>query len=150
MSFNDDWLGAYIDGETGEVEEKPLNNNRSSSMQSVTIEDASSVSAKILVPQLGTDKAELAKGRVDVRRFSNIDEVEAIWLNWFMQIPDAQGGDWARRFCEGHLNLKYSIGGENKKLVVEMQKAISGLSDAPEAPKKKGILERLGLRKGEQ
>ena len=90
------------------------------------IEDASSVSAKILVPQLGSDRKKLAKGEVDVRRFTNIHEVDVIWLPWFSNLPLQYGGGFALSFCESYANWRYSVGGENKKLSVEMVQAITG------------------------
>jgi len=108
----------------------------------VIIEDASSVSAKILVPQLGSDRNKLAKGEVDVRRFTNIPEVDVLWLNWFMNLPKQYGGGWAKGFCENHMNLRYSIDGENKKLSVEMVRALTNNKEDTKEPKKKGILGR--------
>lgn len=107
------------------------------------IEDASSVSAKILVPQLGSDRNKLAKGEVDVRRFTNIPEVDVIWLNWFMNLPKQYGGAWAQTFCDNYMNLRYSVDGENKKLSVEMVRAIAGDKEEKREAKPKGILGRL-------
>lgn len=147
----DKMIGQYIDTETGAIQEQgQANQGGGAGSQHLTIEDAAAISARTLVPQLGSDKAMLAKGKVDVRRFSNIGEIDVIWLTWFMNVPKQNGGDYASQYCENYLNLRYSVGGENKRLVVDMQKAISGLQEMDKPPKKKGILERLGLRKGEE
>ena len=146
----DKMIGQYINMETGAIQEQGQDSHGGGAgSQHFTIEDAATISARTLVPQLGSDKAMLAKGKVDVRRFSNICEIDVIWLTWFMNIPKQNGGDYASLYCENYLNLRYSVGGENKRLVVDMQKAISGLQEIDAPPKKKGILERLGLRKSE-
>jgi len=145
---NQEIFGQFINSE-GRIVEQNGQAQDAVKPTRLIVEDASSVSAKILVPQLGSDRKSLAKGEVDVRRFTNIPEVDVIWLNWFMNLPKQYGGDWASKFCENHMNLRYSVNGENKKLAVEMVRALAGDKEEKQEPKKKGILQRLGLRGGE-
>lgn len=135
--------------EQGQIVNDPNQGGNDIKPTKMIIEDASSVSAKVLVPQLGTDRNQLAKGEVDVRRFTNVTEVDVIWLTWFSNIPKQYGGGFAKDFCMEYANWRYSVGGENKKLTVKMVEAISGAKSEDKKPKKKGVLERLGLRKGD-
>lgn len=144
---NRDIFNEFINAE-GRIIEQDGQVNNANKPTTMIIEDASSVSAKILVPQLGSDRKKLAKGEVDVRRFTNIPEIDVLWLNWFMNIPDQYGGGWARNFCENHMNLRYSVNGENKKLSVEMVRAITGDKEEKKEPKKKGLFEFL--RRGDE
>ena len=103
--------------------------------QTIVYQDAVSESAKILVPQMGTDRNLLEEGKYDTRRFTNISEVDIIWLSWFDTLPLKFGGGWARQWAESYRNHAYSVNGENKKLVVAMQAAVSGSKE--NMPKKK-------------
>jgi len=94
--------------------------------QIIEYKDAVSESAKILAPQLGSDKAMLEKGMVDIRRLTNIDKIERLWLSFFMQLPKDQGGEWMDLFCTDYMNLSPSIGGMRAKLIIAMQSAIGG------------------------
>lgn len=100
-----------------------------SGTQRIVFQDAASESARVLVPQMGTDHNDLAEGKYDTRRFTNIDYVDVIWLSWFDTLPDKFGGQWARAWAESYRNHAYSVNGENKKLVVQMQQAVSGGKD---------------------
>lgn len=121
---------------TDEVTDKITDDVQSGSgTQTIIYHDAVSESAKILVPQMGTDRSLLAEGKYDSRRFTNISPVEKLWLTWFDNVPDEFGGEWARDWADSYRNHAYSVDGENKKLVVAMQQAVSGGRDA--APKKK-------------
>ena len=145
-----DIFNEFINSE-GKIVEQDGQVNEGIKPTRMIIEDASSVSAKILVPQLGSDRTDLAKGKVDVRRFTNIPEVDVIWLNWFMNLPKQYGGSWGKTFCENHMNLRYSVNGENKKLSVEMVRAIRGDKDEKAEPRKKGVLGRIAdWARGEQ
>jgi len=133
--------------EQGEIVNGRGNNRNEPKPTRMIFEDASSVSAKILVPQLGTDRKQLAKGEVDVRRFTNISEIDVLWLSWFSRIEDQYGGEWSKGFCHEYANWRYSVGGENKKLTVKMVEAISGVKSEDKPKTKQGVLERLGLKK---
>ncbi len=120
-------------------------------VQRIILEDASSSSAKILVPQMGTDRDMLAEGKYDSRRFTNIGEVDIIWLSWFDTLPDKFGGGWARKWADSFRNHSYSLNGENKKLVVAMQAAISGGKD--KMPKKKddrNLIQKYVTQRGKE
>lgn len=147
MSNSVDVIREFISN-SGAVVLEDENKQRSAKPQTMIIEDASSVSAKILVPQLGTDKKKLAKGEVDTRRFTNITEIDTIWLTWFELVPKEYGGEYSRAFCDQYRNHRYSVNGENKKLSVDMVRAITGDKEKESKPKKKGLLERFGLKGG--
>lgn len=103
--------------------------------QTIIYKDAASESAKVLVPQIGTDTGLLAAGRYDTRRMTNISIVDVLWLSWFDTLPLKFGGGWAGKWADSYRNHSYSVDGENKKLVVAMQQAVSGGRDR--TPKKK-------------
>jgi hypothetical protein len=88
--------------------------------------DASSESAKVLVPQMASDRNALERGENDWRRLTNIKLMDVFWISYFWNKPPEQGGNWLRKFIENYCNYSYSIKGENKKLMVAMQQAIMG------------------------
>ena len=116
--------------------------NKREDTQTVRIEDASSITAKSLPQQLGSDIETLLQGKVDVRRLSNIDEVERIWITWFMNLPDDVGGQFSRKFCLEYLNLSMSLGGNRAKQLIDMMLASSGGTNEKN-PEKKGIYSRI-------
>lgn len=106
-----------------------------STRQIIEIRDASTEVAKVLPPQLGTDPDMLRDGFIDVRRFTNIHELDAYWLSWFSLKTKEQGGGFTKKFCEEFANWCYSINAQNKKMVVAMQQAVSGADKKEEKPK---------------
>lgn len=115
----------------------------------IKIEDASSETARVLVPQMGSDRETLEEGKIDVRRFTHIDPVDPYWMSFFEQIPDEQGGQWARKFVEDYANYSYSVHGRHKELVVNMQKAVSGEKTTPKPKKKRSLTDRI-LRRNKE
>jgi len=115
----------------------------------IKIEDASSETARVLVPQMGSDREKLEEGKIDVRRFTHIDPVDPYWMSFFEQIPDEQGGQWARKFVEDYSNYCYSVHGRHKELVVNMQKAVSGEKTTPKQKKKRTLADRI-LRRNKE
>ena len=115
----------------------------------VTMIDAASESAKVLVPQMGTDTNLLREGKYDVRRFSDIREVDVVWLTWFSNIPEQYGGGYAKAFCNAYLNHRYSVDGKNKKLVVQMQQAVSGSRTRKEAKDERSWIQRNITRRNQ-
>lgn len=99
------------------------------------IRDASTESAKVLVPQMGTDLVLIREGKIDYRRFTNIQALDVYWLTWFSLKPKEKGGNFTKRFCEMFSNYSYSVNAQNKKLVVAMQQAISGSDKKDEKQK---------------
>ncbi|MBA7490185.1 hypothetical protein ES702_00720 [subsurface metagenome] len=117
----------------------------------IKIIDAGSESAKVLIPQYGSDKEYLEKGKIDVRRFSHIDPIDPYWISYFMLIEKERGGGWARKFADNYLNTMYSVDGRHKRLGVDMQKAVSGKETKPDQKKKRSLTDRiLGRNKDEE
>lgn len=123
-------LEEYLKDEDEDKDEESLINSfpqiTDADRQIIEYKDAVSESAKILAPQLGSDQAMLEKGMVDIRRLTNIDKIERLWLSFFMQLPKDQGGEWMELFCTDYMNLSPSIGGMRAKLIIAMQSAIGG------------------------
>lgn len=109
----------------------------------IKIEDASTETARVLVPQMGSDREKLEEGKIDVRRFTHLDPIDPYWMSFFDQIPDEQGGQWAKKFVEDYANYSYSVHGRHKELVVNMQKAVSGRETKPKDKKKRSFSDRL-------
>lgn len=116
----------------------------------ITVNDAALETAKILVPQIGTDKALLMKGKVDVRRMSNISAVDVIWLTCFKLIEEYDPiiGDYTKKIQEEYLNHRYSVGGKNKALAVDMTNAVTGKDKSRDKTDKRTWWEKNVSRRG--
>lgn len=117
-------------------------NNEGKVPQSSTIKlvDASSETALVLVPNMGSDKNMLEDGKVDWRRFTHLDPIDPIWMTYLLLIPKERGGNFTKQFVEQYGNLAYSVGGRHKKLIVDFQRAVSGDNKESSQPKKKRSL----------
>lgn len=109
----------------------------------IKIVDGGTESARILVPQYGSDKEWLEKGKIDYRRFSHLDSIDPYWCSFFRLLPKEQGGCWAGDFVEEYSNFMYSVDGRHKRLGVDMQKAVSGKETTPKEKKKRSLTDRL-------
>ncbi len=123
-----------------------------SSSTTIKIEDASSRTAELLAPELGSDDAWKREGKIDWRRFGHIDIVDPYWMAHFLLLDKYDGGGYSKEFVEQFANLNFGVNGRHKKLSVDMQKAVSGRTDPSKSPKKKrGIMDRLlGRNKNEE
>jgi hypothetical protein len=96
-----------------------------------------------LAPQLGSDTAELVKGKYDMRRLSKLDPLDKIWIAYFLQVPVEDGGEYAREFCENYMNLAVSDDGWRVNKMIQM---VAGAQGSPtqvgELVKKPGIIGR--------
>ena len=99
---------------------------RGEKIQKIVYQDAISTSAENLIPELGTDIIDKSLGRVDVRRFSNIDTKERMWLTWFKMLPNDEGGNYMVPFCEEYLNISMSVQGMRSKQIIALFGALSG------------------------
>jgi len=90
------------------------------------IVDASTKTAEVLIPQWGSDREYLEEGKVDVRRFSNIEKVWLLPLSYFMLKKRKHGGGYSNDWCINWLNLCYSIEAQHKKLQISLQQAVTG------------------------
>jgi len=102
----------------------------------------------ILIPNFGSDRDYLEEGKVDVRRFSDISEVDVFWLTYFMEIDDDLGGEYTKKFCNNYLNLRYSVKGKHKKQTINMQNAVRGMGDDEEEDSR-NWLQRNVTQRGE-
>lgn len=110
----------------------------------IKIEDASSETSRILVPEMGSDEEYKVEGKVDWRRFGHTKPIDPFWMAHFLLVPKYQGGDYSSKLVNHIGNLNYSIGGEHKKLSVDMQKAVSGKGELSQQPKKKrSMIDRI-------
>jgi len=109
----------------------------------IKIVDAGSETARVLVPQYGSDKEWLEKGKIDFRRFTHIDQVDPYWCAYFRLIPKERGGNWAGKFVEEYANFMYSVEGRHKRLGVDMQKAVSGKEAQPKDKKKRSLTDKI-------
>lgn len=100
--------------------------NNTGDKQVIEIRDAQTEIAKVLVPQWGSDPNVIAEGRIDNRRFTNLSEIDALWMSWFETLPNEYGGGWARQFADQMRNHLYSINAQHKKLLIGFQQAVSG------------------------
>lgn len=117
----------------------------------IRLEDANTESARVLIPELGSDDEFKREGRVDWRRFGHNSELDPYWMAHFTLKSKYRGGRYSKSFVEQIGNLNYSINGRHKKITVDMQGAVSGKSDTREEPKKKrGIMDRLLGRNKEE
>lgn len=99
---------------------------REGKTQRIVYQDALSSSAETLIPELGTDVRDKSSGKVDVRRFSNIDRKERMWLTWFKMLPEDEGGAYMKPFCEEYLNISMSVSGMRSKQIIALFGALSG------------------------
>ena len=81
-----------------------------------------------LAPQLGTDELALMKGKYDIRLLTKINEIEKVWLSHFLMVPDEDGGEYARKFCDNYVHLAPSEGGWRVNKMIQM---VSGARGAP-------------------
>jgi len=81
----------------------------------------------ILGTQFGSDDDELSKGKVDIRRFTRINEAEALGIAYFLEVPDHKGGIYAKRFIENYMNLKVSVDGWRVNTITKLIGASKGV-----------------------
>lgn len=134
---------------TGEITEGGVGETPQS--QTITINDAISESAKVLVKEYGSDLEYHKEGKVDVRRFSNIKAVDVLWLMFFQNIPKAKGGDYAGNLCESYLNNRFSVEAQHKKMGIAFQDSISGNGSTEEKKDNRNWIQRnITQRKGKE
>lgn len=111
--------------------------------QNITINDASSETAKHLVKEWGSDAKYKVKGKVDMRRMSNITGIDVYWLMFFKNIPKTKGGDYCKDVCEEFLNLRDSVNAQHKKLQIGFMNAITGRKEEDTENKKRNIIQKI-------
>lgn len=95
-----------------------------------------------LSPQFGSDTVDLVHGIYDVRRLTKLNPLEKAWISYFLLLPTMEGGDFARAFCSGYMNLAMSEEGWNKNKMIQMTAASKGAPGIGELFKKPGWFAR--------
>ncbi len=113
----------------------------------IEIRDSTTEISKTLVPQFGSDQTDLADGKIDTRRFTNIYEEDVVWLSWFSIKRPEEGGNWCKQYCDSYRNHRYSVNGENKKLSIGITQAISGSDRKARTEQKRSLIDRILRRK---
>jgi hypothetical protein len=134
MSERQELINQIVDLKTGLIED--TKEEETSSNQNISIYDSEAEAVKILLPNYSSDKEFLEYGKVDIRRFSNVGEIDVYWLSWFSLIEDQYGGEWANNWCQMWMNIRDSVGGEHKKLGIS---AIEALGEKADKTQKKDL-----------
>src|SRR3972149_11759801 len=100
--------------------------SKGSKTQVLQFKDASTIGASVLVPQFGSDYADIQQGKVDTRRLTNITKIERIWLSYFRLVPEKYGGEFAKDFCSMWDNYSMSLDGKRATQLILMQGAVTG------------------------
>lgn len=79
-----------------------------------------------LGPQFGTDPMDVADGRWDIRRLTNVNELEAFTIPYLVNLPAHRGGNMAKKMVYEFLNLKTSIHGWRARLIIQAIAASKG------------------------
>lgn len=96
----------------------------------------------VLAADFGTDQIDIAKGQVDIRRFSKIGPFDKIWIAYFLQVPKERGGGFARKFCYHFLNLACSEDGWKTNKAIQLVAGSKGAPSVGELQKKPGWIGR--------
>jgi hypothetical protein len=89
--------------------------------------DAVTDAVRVLAPQLGSNRSTIQEGSYDRKRLTNLNPTEILWLAYFLDIPDDEGGQFAKTFCNNYMDLKMSQDGQRAKLIV---KALSNIGSS--------------------
>lgn len=116
----------------------------------IEIRDAMSETSKVLVPQMGSDKRTLEQGIIDWRRFTNVPESQPLPMAWFLSKNKYQGGNFVTTLLTHYGNLRYSVRGEHKKIIVGFQKATSGARDIPKKRDERSWIQRNITQRGKK
>lgn len=94
-------------------------------------ETGASVVASSLAPQLGSDMHDVARGRIDMRRLTVIDDKD-IGVLLYAKIRARKSRVW-KEIYEMLLNLKVSVGGRGRRDIIRMEAVSRGGPAAVEA-----------------
>jgi len=78
--------------------------------------------------EFGSDLEYATKGKTDIRRFTKINEAEALGIAYFLEVPDHKGGIYAKRFIDNYMNLKVSVDGWRVNTITKLIGASKGVS----------------------
>ena len=123
---------------------------RDNPTQNITVNDASSQAVGIIAPQLGSNKNTLALGIVDNDRLTFINEAEVLWLSWFQNIPDREGGDFAARFCNRYKDLRMSTNGHRATLLVKALGNITGHASNERPKDTRNLIQKHITQRGQE
>jgi hypothetical protein len=116
----------------------------------VILENAQSRMAEIIAPNYGSDREFIEQGKVDIRRFTNIKNIDVIWLTHFLNVPDHEGGEYAKDFCMDYMNLRDSVNGEHKKIGIRLQQALNASDGIEELTDNRNWIEKHITKRGEE
>jgi len=94
-----------------------------------------------LVMQMGSDDKTLGQGRIDMRKFSHINELQQVALGHFKYRGEVDGIRYFNRFVTWILNSAASINGLRARQIIQIVAAHSG-TPKPEFVSKPNILAR--------
>lgn len=95
-----------------------------------------------LGPQLGTDTVDLVKGKVDMRRLSKLGPIDKAWLSYFSMLPNEEGGEFSRMFCNNYINYAVSEDGWRTNKMIQMVAGSKGAPSVGELVKRPGMFQR--------
>lgn len=95
-----------------------------------------------LAGELGSDSTVAAQGKSDMRRFSKLNRLDVVWNSHFMLVPDEEGGEYAKQFCDNFQNLAVSEEGWRTNKVIQLVAGSKGAPSVGELMKKPNILQR--------
>lgn len=96
----------------------------------------------VLGPQLGSDLADIEKKRFDMRRLSKINQLDKVWISYFLLKKKKRGGRFATAFCLNYLNLAVSEDGWRTNKMIQFNAASKGVGGVGELVKRPGLLQR--------
>ena len=96
----------------------------------------------MLAPQFGTDSVDLTRGRFDSRIYAKIGPLDVIWIGFFKMVPDMEGGEFCKEFCENYLKLTRSEDGWQQNKQIQVIAGSKGAMGVGELMKRPGLLQR--------
>lgn len=96
----------------------------------------------MLSPQFGTDPKRLAMGEFDHRIYSKIGDLDVIWLSFFSMVPDTEGGEFCKEFCENYTLFSRSEDGWQQNKQIQVIAGSKGATSVGELVKKPGFIQR--------
>jgi len=146
MSERNELINQIVDLKTGLIEDTKEDEDTKS--QNISINDSETEAVKILLPNYSSDDEYLREGKVDIRRFTNVDPVDVYWLSWFSLIEDQYGGEWANDWCQMWMNIRDSVNGEHKKLGINAIEALGTKGDKTQKKDVRNIIQKYVTERG--
>lgn len=131
---------------------KPNLTNESKDIRTnvLKIQDAANSAAEVLPRQLGTDPLMIMQGRYDIRRLTNLNKIDVVWISIFNLLDDTEGGEFGRAFAEQYMNLAVSIDGKRSDQIIKMMLAASGGGRAKKKDDTRNFIEKYLTKRGQE